>query len=156
MRFVQGFLIVLVACGGSSAVTPATPPKSAPAPVAPPAPAGVAEEVGPDGPAALSVPAITLSEDPAVIAQGKAVYDAKGCGACHQFGAKLVGPDLKGLTDRRTPTWVAKMIKYPEVMTKTDPVAKGMFRALMVQMTDQGVAESDLTPLVSYLHSQGK
>ena len=33
-----------------------------------------AEEVGPDGPAHLVVPSITLSTDPAVIAQGEAVF----------------------------------------------------------------------------------
>ena len=112
----------LLACSGGSTVTP--PPTAAahpaPAPVAAPAAAAGTAEVGPDGPAALSVPAFTLSDDAAVIAAGKAVFDAKGCGACHQFGSKLVGPDLKGLTERRSPAWIAKeMIKYPEQMTKT-------------------------------------
>ena len=96
-----------------------------------------------------------LSDD-AVIAKGKATFDAKGCGACHQFGSKLVGPDLTGLTERRSLPWIAKMIRYPEQMTKTDPVAKELFRSLMVQMTDQGVTDADLPALVSYLDEAGE
>ena len=161
MRAIPVSLLLLsVACSGGSARTsptaPTAPAMAATAPAAAAAPAGTAEDVGPDGPAALTVPAIAISADPAVIAAGKAVYDAKGCGACHQFGSKLVGPDLKGVTERRSPVWIAKMIKYPEKMTKTDPVAKDMFRSLMVQMTDQGVPESELAAVVSYLHSAGK
>ena len=147
----------LAACGGASATAAPEPPAAAPAAVvAAPAPAGTAEAVGPDGPAALAVPAVAISEDPALVAQGKAVFDAKGCGGCHKFGAKLVGPDLKGVTVRRSPTWIARMVKYPEKMTKQDPVAKDLFRQTMVQMTDQGVPEADLQALISYLNAEGK
>ena len=48
------------------------------------------------------------------------------------------------------------MVKYPDRMTKQDPVAKDLFRAHMVQMTDQGVPEADLEALVAYLHAAGK
>jgi cytochrome c2 len=135
----QASVLWLVACSGTEPPPITAAPKPpVQAPAAPAAPAGTAE-VGPDG-----------------LAQGKAVYDAKGCGACHQFGSKLVGPDLAGLSQRRTPTWTARMIRYPDKMTKTDPVAKKLFATHMIQMTDQGVPDSDLGPLVSYLWSEGR
>jgi cbb3-type cytochrome oxidase cytochrome c subunit len=152
----QASVLWLVACSGTEPPPITAAPKPpVQAPAAPAAPAGTAE-VGPDGPADLAVPSVTPSTDAAVIAQGKAVYDAKGCGACHQFGSKLVGPDLAGLSQRRTPTWTARMIRYPDKMTKTDPVAKKLFATHMIQMTDQGVPDSDLGPLVSYLWSEGR
>jgi len=148
-------LALITACDQTP--PPPAPPVAAPAPVATPTPApAVAENVGPDGPASLAVPTFDLSDDDAVIAKGKATFDAKGCGACHKFGSKLVGPDLAGLTERRSLPWIARMIRYPEQMTKTDPVAKELFRSLMVQMTDQGVTDADLPALVSYLDEAGE
>jgi cytochrome c551/c552 len=150
------FALFLAACAGSAPPPETKTATVAPIPAAAPAAAAPAAPVGPEGPADLSVPSITLSDDPAVVAQGKAVFEAKGCGGCHKFGEKLVGPDLKGVLDRRQVAWAEKMIRYPEKMTKEDPVAKGLLGALMVQMSDQGVSEAELTPLLSYVKSQGK
>lgn len=152
MRPVAWMLMGLVACGGAEApaepATPATVVAAAPAPVAAPA-----AEVGPDGPADLAVPAVHLSTDAADIAAGEKVFAEKGCGACHQFGNKLVGPDLVGVTERRTPTWIARMIRHPEQMTKRDPQAKKLFGETMVQMSNQGVADDQLVPLIAYIHA---
>src|SRR5262245_33979905 len=77
----------------------------------PPAPAAhetaAAAAVGPDGPEQLDVPELGApSEDPAMIARGEEVFAARGCGGCHAFGSKLVGPDLVGVTERRSVTWM--------------------------------------------------
>lgn len=146
-------ILFLAGCSGS-----VEPPKAAPVPVAEaPKPAetqGSAEEnIGPEGPPDLAIPAISVSTDAAVVEKGKAVFDAKGCGACHQFGSKLVGPDLNGIGERREAEWIARMIKHSSVMVKRDPVAKKMFRELMVEMPSQGVADEELSPLVSFLVS---
>ena len=154
-------LLALAACSGegtgpapapSPAVAPATP---APAPVAAPA------EVGPDGPSAIAIPAdipktsAELPMDEATLARGEAVYTAKGCAACHQFGSKLVGPDLVGVGDRRTPPWIARMIARPEIMIKDDPVARKLYGEMMTPMANQGVAEADLLPLIAYISHKG-
>ena len=59
------------------------------------------------------------------------------------------------MTTRRTVPWVQRMIRYPDAMTKEDPTAKGLFRSHMVQMPNQGVADEDMTALVSFLNSKG-
>jgi cytochrome c len=140
-------VLLAFACSESPTV-PATPPPAAPAPAAAPAALG---NVGPDGPDNLAVPAFTV--DAASVDKGKAVFDAKGCGACHQFGSKLVGPDLAGIGERRTTPWIAKMILHPSVMVKQDPVARKMFAETMVEMTSQGVADDEIGPLISFLVS---
>ena len=80
---------------------------------------------------------------------------AKGCAACHQFGSKLVGPDLVGVGDRRTPPWIARMIARPEIMIKDDPVARKLYGEMMTPMANQGVAEADLLPLIAYISHKG-
>ena len=139
-------ILVVAACGGE-----------APAPTVAPSPAPVAPGpvvIGPDGPSDIPVPACEVSTDPAGLARGEQVIGAKGCGACHQFGTKLVGPDLLGVAQRRTTMWIARQIHSPEKMTKEDPVARQLFKDIMVQMTNQGVADNELGPLISYLASK--
>jgi mono/diheme cytochrome c family protein len=117
----------LSGCGTETATPPPKPaPPATPPPAASPTPgtAAAAVTVGPDGPESIPVPKFEVSTDPAIVAKGQAVFDAKGCGACHQFGSKLVGPDLDGVLTRRSPTWTARMILNPEKMVKEDPTAK--------------------------------
>ena len=38
----------------------------------------------------------------ALAVKGEALFKAKGCTACHAYGKRLTGPDLKGVTRRRT------------------------------------------------------
>lgn len=162
MRF---FLLALglVACGGgdpstasnatgSPSAAPATP--STPAPKPSPAPA--AETVGPDGPAGIPVPSIAeIPADAGAIAEGEKVFAAKGCGGCHQFGSKLVGPDLNGLYTRRTVPWVGRMIIAPDLMVKQDPQAKKLLAELMVPMPDQNVTDEELPKLLAFIKSKG-
>ena len=144
-------LALLAGCGGNG-----QPEAQAPAPAEAPAPAAPAEAPpSPDGPADLAVPDVsTVSTDPAVIAKGEAAFNARGCGACHAFGSKLVGPDLTGVAERRTPTWIARMIRHPEQMTKRDPVAKDLFKTHMTQMTNQQVTDEELPAMIAFLASK--
>ena len=38
--------------------------------------------------------------------QGEKLFQLKGCSACHTFGKKMSGPDLAGVTMRRTAEWM--------------------------------------------------
>ena len=154
-------LLLVVSLLGCSTEAPAPAPKAPPAaapatppPPAAPAAAAPAAAVGPDGPESIVVPAFELSTDAAVIAKGQATFDAKGCGACHQFGSKLVGPDLDGVLTRRSPTWAARQILHPEIMLKEDPTTKKLLAELMVPMPNQGVAPEDIGALLSFIKSK--
>ena len=134
-------LALLVGCSrGSTETDPATPP--------------VTEQAAQSQLAKLVVPDIAFSTAAADIDKGKGVFVAKGCNACHKIGGgKLVGPDLKGVTSRRDKQWIAKMILRPDLMVKEDPIAKDLFKTHMTAMPNQGVPESDLPALMSYLKS---
>ncbi len=107
-----------------------------------------------DGPATITVPAglldLVAKADPK---QGEALFVSKGCKACHNpTDVKLVGPGLKGVTARRSLTWMGKMILKPEVMVKEDPEAKKLFAALMTPMANQNVAaDTELPALLAFL-----
>lgn len=151
-------LVVVSLLGCSDGPAPAAAPAPAKPAAAPPAaaPAPPAEAVGPDGPSSIKVPDIAeIPTDAASIAAGEKVYSDRGCGGCHQFGSKLVGPDLTGVFARRTTPWVERMILEPSLMVKQDPQAKELFRSLMVEMPKQNVPEAELAPLLAYMKSKG-
>src|SRR5438128_1826596 len=54
------------------------------------------------------------ASDPALIASGKAVFDANGCARCHSGGGRA--PDLSrvGADPSHTPQWLAEHVKNPK------------------------------------------
>jgi cytochrome c2 len=59
-------------------------------------------------------------------AEAKAIF-RKRCTACHTFGRGVkVGPDLKGVTERRTLEWVVRFVRDSSgVIQSGDPTATG-------------------------------
>src|SRR5579883_1602045 len=69
---------------------------AAPAQAAPAAPAAPAAK--PAAPAPKPAPAANVPVTPALVAQGKTLYAADGCSACHSLdGSRGAGPTWKGL-----------------------------------------------------------
>jgi hypothetical protein len=64
----------------------------------------------------------------------------------------LVGPDLKGVTARRNPRWIERMILHPEIMLQQDQTAKDLLRTHLTPMANQNVnPESELPKILAYL-----
>jgi cytochrome c2 len=84
--------------------------------------------------------------------KGEALFQSKGCVACHTIGkGKLVGPDLKGVTNRRDQEWITKWLKDPDTMIRTDPTAKELLKQYLVPMPNQGLTDQDIQALIAYL-----
>ena len=148
IRLLIATLIVCAACNKGSAPAPAA---------APPAPSATPDPVAEAAPAKteITIPKFTISQAPADVEQGKAFFASKGCIGCHKVGGgKLVGPDLKGVTARRSQEWIEKMILRPDVMTKEDDTARQLFATHLIQMTNQNVDPGrELPALLAYLKS---
>ena len=102
-----------------------------------------------EGPRAADSPVDKSLED-----QGEKLFQDKGCSACHTFGKKLTGPDLAGVTRRRTARWIERQILHPELMVKEDPIAKQLFATHMLQMPNQGLTEAQAKAVIEYFKHQ--
>ena len=92
--------------------------------------------------------------------KGKAVYTSKGCGACHAInkpGAKMSGPDLGGVTQRRTHDWLKKWLKDPNAMFGSDSTADAILaEAKNVKMPNLKLSDSDIESLIAYMAENPK
>jgi cytochrome c551/c552 len=142
-------LAVLAGCGGKPAGESASSSSAAPAT---PASGGLlAKSLYDDGPRAGD-----SAPDASAFAAGEKLFSTKGCTACHAWGRKMTGPDLKGVTTRRTAAWMENQILHPDVMTKTDPISHGMFAQFALQMPKQGLTPEEAKQVIEYLKKRDK
>src|SRR5262245_3970765 len=94
---------------------------------------------------------------PAVAADPATTFSRK-CSSCHTYGrGVLVGPDLKGATDRHNREWLTKWITSSEALIRSgDAAANALFTKFKSQrMPDQGLTPGDLSALIDYLAAAG-
>ncbi len=83
--------------------------------------------------------------------QGKAVYEAK-CQSCHKLSdERLVGPGWKGITERRTPSWILNFITNPDPMIDKDPQLQAQLEICMVRMPNQNLSDEEAKNLFEYM-----
>lgn len=94
--------------------------------------------------------------DDAMAAEGQKIFEAK-CSACHKVGERYVGPDLAGVTTRRSPEWIMNMILNPVEMTKSDPTAQELLATFATQMTFQNVSQEEVRKILEFFrkHDSG-
>lgn len=77
------------------------------------------------------------------------------CMSCHSVGAgKLVGPDLKGITEKRSEEWLLKFIKSPKAMIDSgDETAVALFEEFKVMMPDPPLTEAEIKLTLEFTKS---
>ncbi len=88
--------------------------------------------------------------------QGEAIFQNK-CSACHTVGGgRSAGPDLAGVTKKRDPAWLVRIITAPgALLDSEDPVTKGLleeFRGL--RMPDLGISNKEAKAILAYLSAE--
>ncbi len=76
------------------------------------------------------------------------------CAACHTVGGgDHIGPDLLGVTERRDPAWLKRVILTPDrLIAEKDPVTMTLLEKYkQVRMPTLGLAEADAAVLIEFL-----
>lgn len=140
-------LIALAGCGAKSEPSSATP-------------AAAATSASGGVPATSKYDAGPRAGESAVDAheaeEGERLFQNKGCSACHTFGKKMSGPDLQGVTMRRTAEWMKQQILHPDVMTKSDPISRELFASFALQMPNQGLNEEQVKEVIEFLKKKDR
>ncbi len=87
---------------------------------------------------------------------GQAMYK-KICAPCHTIGVgDKVGPDLRGVTERRDRVWLARYLRNPSAMLEmNDPVARALAAKFdPVRMPNLRLSEQDADDLISFLQQE--
>ena len=84
------------------------------------------------------------------------LFKSKTCSTCHGFGIRITGPDLNGVTQRRSAAWMEQQMLHPEVMTKTDPIARQLFGQYAVQMPNLMLKPEEVKALIEFLKYKNK
>lgn len=93
--------------------------------------------------------------DMELAARGGELFTKKGCVACHKIGeGRLVGPDLMGVTERRSYEWIYAMVTAPDSMLQNDSTAKALFVEYFTPMPDQKVQPDEGQALYEYLRAR--
>ncbi len=88
-------------------------------------------------------------------ADGAALFQAK-CTGCHSIGGgRLVGPDLKDVTQRRSAEWLKSFIANPSAMIATDATAAALQKEYGVTMPTLGLSAAEIDALIAYLGNPG-
>jgi nitrite reductase (NO-forming) len=99
-----------------------------------------------------NIPASATPTDPDAV-QGKLAFESK-CLACHSVGqGKKLGPDVAGVTKRRSDEWLTKWLKSPEKMLETDAYAKAMLKEYNnLPMPNQSLSDAEIRQYIKYFH----
>jgi nitrite reductase (NO-forming) len=95
-------------------------------------------------------PASATPSDPEAV-KGKVAFESK-CLACHSMGlGPKMGPDIAGVTKRRNEEWLARWLKSPEQMLKTDADAQTMLKQFNnVPMPNQNLTDAEVKQYIAY------
>ena len=99
---------------------------------------------------------IYFSESSYAQYQGETIFN-KTCIACHTIGSgRLVGPDLKDITDKRSEEWIISFVKSSQSMIKSgDPDAVAIFNEYNnLVMLDQNLTDDEVKDVIRYIEQQ--
>lgn len=113
------------------------------------------ERVTPTAPTSPAQPPVPPSPTPIATEQGQAIFEQK-CKSCHSIGGgRLVGPDLKGITEKRDRDWLVRFILSPDrLLAEGDPLAKQLAEEYGIPMPNMGLSQDEAEEVLAYIEEQ--
>lgn len=91
--------------------------------------------------------------DDTMVEKGALAFKQK-CTACHKAKAKLIGPAMQGIYERRHPSWVMNILLNPTEMLKQDPIAKALLAEYNnIMMLNQNLSKEEARAISEYLRT---
>ncbi len=86
-----------------------------------------------------------------------AAHFTKSCSSCHTIGqGDTIGPDLKGVTERRKWDWLLHFVISPAAaIQENDPTAKELVSKYKMVMPDQDLKKDEIGALLDYIEKGG-
>jgi nitrite reductase (NO-forming) len=98
-----------------------------------------------------NIPAVAATPTDPDAVKGQLEFQSK-CLACHAIGGgKKLGPDLAGVTKRRTERWLTMWLKAPDAMLQSDADAKQMLKEYNnLPMPNQNLSDAEIRQYLKY------
>lgn len=94
---------------------------------------------------------ISPTLDNEMAAKGESIFSVK-CGSCHKLSdERLVGPGFKGVSERRTGTWVMNFLTNTDEMIDLDPELQAQLELCMVRMPNQNLSDEDARSIYEFM-----
>lgn len=80
------------------------------------------------------------------------------CSVCHTVGGgRLVGPDLQGVSERRSEGWIIRWVRHSqELVAAGDPDAVVLFQEFnRIPMPDQPLSDEEILGIIGYIRRAG-
>ena len=106
----------------------------------------------------LLTASLSSAQETTSVVQGERVFKAS-CAACHSIGAGVVvGPDLKGVTERRSAGWLNEFIREPARMVREKDATAVRLVAQFdgYVMPTLGLSEKNIADVISFLRSKAR
>lgn len=144
--------ILLVSCGGDKEKVKKTPEAT---PVKKEVKAEPKADIDPMTDKGIGpITSITLGEiDQAMVTEGQQIFKAK-CSACHKVSKRFIGPEMKGVTQRRSPEWIMNMILNPEEMVQKNQIAMDLLKEYNAPMANQSLTEDEARKILEYFRTK--
>jgi len=85
--------------------------------------------------------------------RGQRIWNQRQCAGCHGFGRQQsTGPDLLGVTDRRSPDWLRAWLKDPASVD--DPTSRMLRNQYGSLMPNLGLTDQEADDLIAFLAAQ--
>jgi protein SCO1 len=93
---------------------------------------------------------------PVMTPKGELMFQSK-CAACHSIGAgDRIGPDLAGVTTRRSAAWLSRYLMEPDVvLAEGDPTAVQLDRKYKVRMPNLDLGSTEAAAVIGYIEQRG-
>ena len=97
----------------------------------------------------------SLAGDPK---RGEALFSSRACAGCHAIGktgTATTGPNLAGITQNKSASWLKKWIQHPDQMLN-DPEVLKLSAKYPTPMPNLGITDAEADDLVAFLkHKDG-